>query len=332
MKEWLRRRDWMKQNRLYLLTAVIILCLAGILTGCGKKEKPQSDFVTYPEFLDTQAQIPESGGTAAETEDTADGREDNSGEESVTVVHTFRRVSDTVKATAEVEVCDQPSAQGNVLGVVQAGDSIERTGIGSQGWDRVKLDGKTGYVDASRIEAEESGSAEDKETEPTKPPINEADFESCNETVYAKSPVNVRSGPSTAYDKIGGLDTADAVTRTGRGSQGWDRVIFQDRTAYIHTSYLVTEKPEVPTQPPSNPVVPEQPPENQPAAQNQTVYAAVPLNIQAQNNNESEVLGHLEAGDAITRISVGTDGWAVVSYNGQTAYVENHYLTEAMPQ
>lgn len=323
----------MKQNKFQLLTAIIILCLPGVLAGCGNKEKPQSDFVTYPEFLDTQVQPPESDSTAAETEGTVINRpEENSGEESVTIVHTFKRVSDTVKATTEANVYDQPSAQGNVLGMIKAGDSIERTGIGSQGWDRVKLDGKTGYVDASQIEAEENESTKSAETEPTKPPINEADFEDCNETVYAKSPVNVRSGPSTAYDKIGGLDTADAVTRTGRGKQDWDRVIFQDRTAYIHTSYLVTEKPEVPTQPPSNAAAPEQPQENPPAAQNQTVYAAVPLNIQAENNGASEVLGHLEPGDAITRISVGADGWAVVSYNGQTAYVENHYLTENMPQ
>ena len=69
-------------------------------------------------------------------------------------------------------------------------------------------------------------------------------FSSVNQTVYAKSSVNVRSSYSTSSSIIGSLSAGDSVTRTGVGSNGWSRVTYNGRTAYINSSYLTTEKPE----------------------------------------------------------------------------------------
>ena len=65
---------------------------------------------------------------------------------------TFKRVSDQVTVTTDLNVRDQPSSQGSVLGIARVDDTLERTGIGSQGWDRVKFDGKTGYVKTEFVE------------------------------------------------------------------------------------------------------------------------------------------------------------------------------------
>ena len=43
------------------------------------------------------------------------------------------------------------------------------------------------------------------EPEPESAPENPLTFEDCNETVYAIDTVNLRSGPSTDYEKIGSL-------------------------------------------------------------------------------------------------------------------------------
>lgn len=66
-----------------------------------------------------------------------------------------------------------------------------------------------------------------------------------NETVYAKSDVNIRKGPSTDYDKIGSLAAGKSITRVGIGDNGWSKVMYNDEVAYIHSDYLTTEKPPV---------------------------------------------------------------------------------------
>ncbi len=69
-------------------------------------------------------------------------------------------------------------------------------------------------------------------------------FTTVNETVYATSSVNVRSSYSTSSSVIGSLNKGDSVTRIGKGSNGWSKVKYNNKTAYISSSYLSTEKPE----------------------------------------------------------------------------------------
>ena len=56
-------------------------------------------------------------------------------------------------------------------------------------------------------------------------------FTEVNETVYATGTVNLRSGPSTAHDKVGSLNKSDSVTRVGIGTadaEGWSRIQLSD--------------------------------------------------------------------------------------------------------
>ena len=92
-------------------------------------------------------------------------------------------------------------------------------------------------------------------TEPTTPPTQSqfpgVTWEDVNETVYAISAVNVRSGPGTSYEKLGSLSQGEAVKRTGKGSNGWSRVEYKGQQAYISSNYLTAQKPteSQPTQP-----------------------------------------------------------------------------------
>lgn len=67
--------------------------------------------------------------------------------------------------------------------------------------------------------------------------------EDMSATMYATDSVNVRSGPGTDYDKIGGLKKNEAVTVTGRASTGWYRVIIDGKTGYVSNVYLTDTKP-----------------------------------------------------------------------------------------
>ena len=94
------------------------------------------------------------------------------------------------------------------------------------------------------------------ETEDTQPPEETESqedevqlFTEVNETVYATGTVNLRSGPSTAHDKVGSLNKSDSVTRIGIGTadaEGWSRIQLSDgNIVYVSNKYLSTTKPIV---------------------------------------------------------------------------------------
>ena len=59
---------------------------------------------------------------------------------------TYQEVNQTVKATAKVNIRKGPGVDYDILGQLQAGEEVKRTGIGSKGWSRITYDGKTVYV------------------------------------------------------------------------------------------------------------------------------------------------------------------------------------------
>ena len=94
-----------------------------------------------------------------------------------------------------------------------------------------------------------------EETEPQEDEVQL--FTEVNETVYATGTVNLRSGPSTAHDKVGSLNKSDSVTRVGIGTaeaEGWSRIQLSDgSTVYVSNKYLSTTKPVVQQQQTSKP-------------------------------------------------------------------------------
>lgn len=77
-------------------------------------------------------------------------------------------------------------------------------------------------------------------------PEQEPEFRSVNETVYATKSINVRSSWSTGSSKIGGLNENQAVTRTGIGDNGWSRISYNGKTAYVSSSLITTTEPTEP--------------------------------------------------------------------------------------
>lgn len=105
--------------------------------------------------------------------------------------------------------------------------------------DLVNLSSKTDTVTVqAKSSSNGGGSSGGNTTTPSKP-----SFTSVNETVYAKSEVNVRASYSTDSSILGTLEKGDSVTRTGKSSE-WSKVTYNGQTAYISSSFLTTTKPE----------------------------------------------------------------------------------------
>lgn len=69
-------------------------------------------------------------------------------------------------------------------------------------------------------------------------------YSELNQTMYAKSAVNVRDLPSTDGKKIGSLKASQEITVTGKCDQtGWYRFDWNSTTGYVSDKYIVSEKP-----------------------------------------------------------------------------------------
>ena len=125
---------------------------------------------------------------------------------------------------------------------------------------------ETDFVRNSEEIAEnsEAVSTPETSTEENSEAVSESDSEAVVEpeftvtevtaTKYATQSVNVRSGPSTDYDKIGGLTTNQEVQVTGQANTGWWRIQYNGGEAYVSDKYLADEKVEKPaaSETPSN--------------------------------------------------------------------------------
>ena len=69
-------------------------------------------------------------------------------------------------------------------------------------------------------------------------------YSELNQTMYAKSAVNVRDLPNTDGKKIGSLKASQEITVTGKCDQtGWYRFDWNNTTGYVSDRYIVSEKP-----------------------------------------------------------------------------------------
>ncbi len=82
------------------------------------------------------------GNTGGSTDNGSGGNDNNT---TTAPAHNFRDVNDTVYAKESVRVRNAP-VDGAVLGQLQEGEAVARTGIGDNGWDRVSYKGHTAYV------------------------------------------------------------------------------------------------------------------------------------------------------------------------------------------
>lgn len=93
---------------------------------------------------------------------------------------------------------------------------------------------------------EEVTTEEPTTEEPTFAPV---DIKEVTETVWATTSVNVREFWDKDAKKVGGLKKGQLVTRTGICDNGWNRIQYKGKEAYVNGSYLTDVEPE--TEPPT---------------------------------------------------------------------------------
>lgn len=265
----------------------------------------------------------------------------------------FTEVDETVTAKDATNLRNLPTTEGStIVHQLKNGETAQRTGIGSNGWDRVIYNGQRLYAVHSFLTTDLSAKGQSASAQTdggngsqqgaSGTGENAADaqtsqaggltFRAVNEAVTARDKVNLRNQPSTETGKIvGTLSYGEAVVRTGiSGSSdtGWSRLEVNGQVVYASSRLLATsmdyKEKEKPT------------PENPEAgmrfvAASGTVKAKsgeTNLRTLPTTNEPSAVVAQLTGDATAQRIAVETDkGWTKLSYNGQIVYAVSSYLT-----
>lgn len=64
-----------------------------------------------------------------------------------------------------------------------------------------------------------------------------------DEVVYATANVNIRAGAGTSAKIISALKKGDSIKRTAIGDNGWSKVSYNGKTAYVFSTYLTKNSP-----------------------------------------------------------------------------------------
>ncbi len=170
--------------------------------------------------------------------------------------------------------------------------------------------------------AQEEGSAEQVEADIEVGVI----FEEVEEQVTSKDVTNLRSTMDQGSDGniVATLQNGDVITRTGKGNNGWSRLLYNGEKVYAVSSYLTTDLSYTPPSP-------------EPGSEFKTKFTSVTENVTAKEvtnlrnrpsvEEPSEVIVQLHNGEVIARTGVSELGWSRVEYNGQTLYCISSYLT-----
>lgn len=112
------------------------------------KEKETSDGGNTSGGNTSSGENSESGSSSGGNNSSS---ENENSENNSSSTPTFREVNETVYSTGSINVRASYSTSSSVVGSLSEGQSVTRTGIGSNGWSRVRYNGQTAYISSSLL-------------------------------------------------------------------------------------------------------------------------------------------------------------------------------------
>ena len=150
--------------------------------------------------------------------------------------------------------------------------------------------------------------------------------------MFVNDIVNVRSGPGTDTEVIGGYGIGDAVMVTGE-TANWYQISMNGTTGYIRKDFLA--KSQTQTQQAETPDTSGAEASGESATAynygySVTMYTTDGVNVRSGPSTGSGISGTLNSGTSVTVIGE-TDNWFIVSTGAGTGYISKSYLTSTAP-
>ncbi|WP_057556517.1 SH3 domain-containing protein [Paraclostridium sordellii] len=128
-----------------------------------------------------------------------------------------------VVAATSLNVRSGPSTGHGIIGSLKNNEKVEVISE-SNGWSKIKYNGKEGYVSSTYLKDSNEGGA-------VTPP------EQTKTKVVTATSLNVRSGPSTGHGIIGSLKNNEKVEVISE-SNGWSKIKYNGKEGYVSSTYL----------------------------------------------------------------------------------------------
>lgn len=200
---------------------------------------------------------------------------------------------------------------------------------------KTRIDESIGEVLAKAEAAEAEKQAEESAEEDSAPEGEGSDgselaaAETTNtvKTVRATDVVNVRSSDSETADKLGKAQTGDEFTLLEEKGNGWSKITFEGKDAYIKSQYLeVVSEEETPSDPVETADNASTETPSAPAGDGKTVTVIENVNVRKSASETGEKLGLVYIGEKLELVMKQADGWTKVKYKDQTAYVKSEFV------
>lgn len=273
-------------------------------TKPGMEENSYFVYVTYDvKFKDIETEAPGLNAFYVYTADDGSLKIDGDTEENIKaafklvtnqddVVDLYNEINvDYTEATASDEVLAQFMTE---LPVVIK----ESVGVALAQLETQEESGDTPQTEAGEVQPAETSDASEEEL-----PQNQV----VNQIVRTTDTVNVRSSDSEEADKIGKAQAGTELKRVEDRVNGWSKVIFEDKEAYIKSDYLEVVTTEETAQAVS------------------VVTATTNVNVRSQASQESERIGSAQTGTSYTLLEDQGE-WYKIDFNGTTGFVKAEFF------
>lgn len=179
----------------------------------------------------------------------------------------------------------------------------------SVGVELAKLETQDETADTPSTEAQatEPDQTQPAQEETPSEPEQPLENKTVHQIVRTTDTVNVRSSDSEEADKIGKAQAGTELTRIEERVNGWSKVIFEDKEAYIKSDYLEVLTAEVTVEPIG------------------TITARTNVNVRSQADQESAKLGTAQAGSTYDLLEDQGE-WFKINYNGTTGFVKAEFF------
>lgn len=147
------------------------------------------------------------------------------------------------------------------IGGAFEGEEFDITGKSADGeWWQIDFDGEAGWVYAPFVTATNAGNVPIVEAPSAPTPVTEPEPSGAgqgqgNAVATVGEDVNVRDGPGTEYDRIGGATAGEEYTITGKSADGeWWQIDFEGQSGWVYgTLVTATDAENVPVVTPTTP-------------------------------------------------------------------------------
>lgn len=158
-------------------------------------------------------------------------------------------------------------------------------------------------TEAETDAAEETQAAETETANESEEPLQN---QIVNQIVRATDTINVRSSDSEEADKIGKVPTGTELTRIEDRINGWSKVIYEGKEAYIKSDYLEVINTEA-------------------SSSLGYITAKTNVNVRSEASQESDKIGTAQADNTYELIEDQGE-WFKINYNGSIGFVKAEFF------